>query len=342
MEKKGAIPAVNTMQQLADYVGLSRQTLSKYFNEPQQVGYNTRILIQSAIEKTGFRPNLFASNLKRNKSKVIGIIIPSITDPFYMQLVSRISTIAEMSGYFTFTLPSNGKLSIEADAVAKLQSMNVAGALVVPLGKDSVQTKLRQMEDSLPIVYLHTPPIHDASFIGTDNRQGITLLVNYLCQKGNPPAFLAMPEINRNANSRLQAYQEAMEQNKEKPSVLIADGGMDWQFETYGHQKTTRWLSDKSKYQALLCANDRLAYGAFLAAWEAGISVGLNDGALRIAGHDNHPLAAYTCPPLTTAAQNYDTIATSAVETLLAHIIGDLSAANQQLIPMTLVKRQSA
>lgn len=171
MEKKGAIPAVNTMQQLADYVGLSRQTLSKYFNEPQQVGYNTRILIQSAIEKTGFRPNLFASNLKRNKSKVIGIIIPSITDPFYMQLVSRISTIAEMSGYFTFTLPSNGKLSIEADAVAKLQSMNVAGALVVPLGKDSVQTKLRQMEDSLPIVYLDTPPIHDASFIGTDNRQ---------------------------------------------------------------------------------------------------------------------------------------------------------------------------
>lgn len=145
------------MQQLADYVGLSRQTLSKYFNEPQQVGYNTRILIQSAIEKTGFRPNLFASNLKRNKSKVIGIIIPSITDPFYMQLVSRISTIAEMSGYFTFTLPSNGKLSIEADAVAKLQSMNVAGALVVPLGKDSVQTKLRQMEDSLPIVYLDTP-----------------------------------------------------------------------------------------------------------------------------------------------------------------------------------------
>ena len=72
----------------------------------QQVGYNTRILIQSAQRKTGFRPNLFTSNLKRN-SKVIGIIIPSITDPFYMQLVSRISTIAEMSGYFIYIAASN-------------------------------------------------------------------------------------------------------------------------------------------------------------------------------------------------------------------------------------------
>ncbi|KGQ71608.1 hypothetical protein OA57_00455 [Chelonobacter oris] len=331
------------MQQLADYIGLSRQTLSKYFNDPQQVSDNARTLIQMAVKETGFRPNLFASNLKRRKSRVIGIIIPSVTDPFYMQLVSRISTIAEISGYFTFTLPSNGKLSVEADAVAKLQSMNVAGALIVPLGRNAVQSKLRQMEDSFPIVYLDSPPMHNAPFIGTDNQQGITLLVDYLCQNGTPPAFLAMPEINRNASTRLQAYQTAMEKNKEKPYILTTDGGMDWQFEIYGHSQAAHWISgNRSKYQALLCANDRLAYGAFLAAWEANIPVGINDGALRIAGHDDHPLAAYTCPPLTTAAQNYDRIAKTAIETLLTYIGGKTPSVVKQLIPMQLVKRQSA
>ncbi|MGR6980442.1 LacI family DNA-binding transcriptional regulator [Testudinibacter sp. P27/CKL/0425] len=335
--------SVNTMQQLAEYIGLSRQTLSKYFNDPQQVSSHTQLLIRAAVEETGFRPNLFASNLKRNKSRVIGIIIPSITDPFYMQLVSRISTIAEASGYFIFTLPSNGKLSVEADAVAKLQAMNVAGVLIVPLGKDSVQSKLIRMEDDLPIVYLDSPPKHDAPFIGTDNQQGITLLVDYLCQSGTPPAFLAMPEINRNAKTRLHSYETAMGKNKENPCVLKADSCVDWEFETYGYHRTTRWLHErKTKHQALLCANDRLAYGAFLATWEKGIPIGIREDGLRIAGHDDHPLAAYTCPPLTTAAQDYDGIAKLAIDTLLGYINGNRPLTTPQLVPMTLVRRQSA
>lgn len=331
------------MQQLAAYVGLSRQTLSKYFNDPQQVSAQTQQLIQTAIEQTGFRPNLFASNLKRNKSRVIGMIIPSITDPFYMQLVSRISEMAEIAGYFTFTLPSNGKQSIEAEAVAKLKSMNVAGAFVVPLGKSSVQSKLRHMEDSLPIVYLDTPPAHQAPFIGSDNQQGITLLVDYLCQKGTPPAFLAMPEINRNANTRLQAYYTAMEKNKQSPFVLTASG-TDWQFETYGHQQTALWLASDNcaAYQALLCANDRLAYGALLAAWERKLQIGREIGQFKIAGHDDHPLAAYTCPPLTTAAQHYDIIAKTAVDTLLNLIMQKPLEVIKKLIPMNLIERQSA
>ncbi|KAE9529128.1 LacI family DNA-binding transcriptional regulator [Testudinibacter aquarius] len=342
MDKKKMIPSVQTMQQLADYVGLSRQTLSKYFNDPQQIGEKTRNHIQLAVEETGFRPNLFASNLKRNKSRVIGIIVPSITDPFYMLLVSRISEIAEKLGYFTFTLPSNGKLTLEADAVARLQSMNVAGVLVVPLGKDAVQPKLRRIEENLPMIYLDSPPSHPAPFIGTDNKQGITLLVDYLCQKGTPPAFLAMPEINQNAKTRLNAYQDAMAKNREIPLVLQSDGRVDWQFETYGYQQTASWLEHKPKHNALLCANDRLAYGAFLAAWEAKIPVGINDEKLRIAGHDDHPLAAYTCPPLTTAAQNYDMLAESAITMLITHMTKGDTTTNPQLIPMKLVIRQSA
>lgn len=160
--------AVNTMQELAEYVGISRQTLSKYFNNPQLVGKQTQLKIQQALEETQFSPNLFATNLKKGRSNVIGIIIPSLTDPFFMKLVERIADIASMQGYLTFTLASNGSYDLEADALNKLQAMNVAGAFIVALGKQQVQEKVRRVEDIFPVIFLDSPPTHQAVFVGSD------------------------------------------------------------------------------------------------------------------------------------------------------------------------------
>lgn len=332
---------VQTMQELADYVGLSRQTISKFFNDPDTVSKKNRERIKQAIRITGFQPNLFARNLKRNKSKVIGIIIPSMIDPFFMKLASKISNMAEAAGYFTFTLSSHANIHVEAEAIGKLQSMNAAGALVVPLGTETVQSELRRLEKTMSIVYIDTQPTHLAPFVGTDNRQSVTEMVKYLCATGAPPAFLAMPPINQNALKRQQAYIDAMENLKEQPEILHAPTDTGWQFEQYGHFRTTQWLSQKRTYRTLFCANDRLAYGALLATWKAGINIGRGENSIRIAGHDDHPLAAYTCPPLTTIAQNDDRIAKTALDMLLMCIKNEQTE-SPILIPAKLVQRDSA
>lgn len=126
---------IKTMQELATYVGLSRQTLSKYFNDPNSISDTTRKTIAHAIAETGFRPNLLARNLKRDKSKLIGIIIPSLIDPYYMQLTNSITAIADEENYFTITLASNGSKRMEAEAINRLHTLNTAGVLIAPLGK---------------------------------------------------------------------------------------------------------------------------------------------------------------------------------------------------------------
>lgn len=333
--------AVNTMQELAEYVGISRQTLSKYFNNPQLVGKQTQLKIQQALEETQFSPNLFATNLKKGRSNVIGIIIPSLTDPFFMKLVERIADIASMQGYLTFTLASNGSYDLEADALNKLQAMNVAGAFIVALGKQQVQEKVRRVEDIFPVIFLDSPPTHQAVFVGSDNRQSVANLVEYCLHQGQPPIFLAMPDLNQNAEIRLNSYIETMELYKEKPVIIAATNTeMDWQFEKYGYRQAKQWLATKATESCLLCANDRLAYGVFLAAWEANIMIGKGKG-LTVAGHDDHPLAAYTSPPLTTVAQNYEKIAQTAVSHLLALIEGKTPTLHT-LIDTHLVIRQSA
>nr|WP_319250937.1 LacI family DNA-binding transcriptional regulator [uncultured Celeribacter sp.] len=316
-------PDIRTMEEFSSLVGLSRPTVSKYFNDPASVRTTTRKRIEAAIEASGFRPNLFAVNLKRRRTRVLGVIIPNSTDPFYMELTRRIEQIAEQEGYFAFMLSSNGRPELEAEALGRLQSLNVAGAIVVPLGGVRTSAELARLEGKIPLVYVDSPPAADVPFIGTDNGHSFGLIVDYLCRSGEPPCYLGMPEINRNATARRIAYERAMEKVGETPHLIPMSDEVTWDFERIGHETTARILAEGAPTRTILCANDRVAFGALLAAWEAGKRVGHADGAdLRIAGHDDHPLSRFACPPLTTVAQNYEKIAFHAMQNLIARLDG--------------------
>ncbi|MCB8881321.1 LacI family DNA-binding transcriptional regulator [Acidisoma cellulosilytica] len=315
------IPDIRTMEDFATYVGLSRPTVSKYFNDPRSVRSVTRDKIEAAIETSNFRPNLFAANLKRSRTRVLGIIIPNSTDPFYMALTERIEAIAEAAGYFAFMLSSNGRIDLEAEAIDRLQSMNVAGAIVIPVGARDINARLTSLAKKIPLVYVDNPPDDDLPFVGTNNDQSFGVMVDYLCRSGEPPCYLGMPEINRNASSRRRAYMRAMERFGETPKILPIPDSQSWDFERFGHELTAQFLTSGLPTRTLLCANDRIALGAQLAAWEAGLKVGHGaDCTLRIAGHDDHPLSRFACPPLTTMAQNVKEIGSLAMSQLMSRL----------------------
>ncbi|MFV0293930.1 MAG: LacI family DNA-binding transcriptional regulator [Paracoccus sp. (in: a-proteobacteria)] len=339
---------IRTMEEFAIHVGLSRPTVSKYFNDPASVREKTRLRIERAVLDSGFRPNLFAVNLKRRRTKILGVIIPDATDPFYMELTRRIEEIAGDAGYFTVMLSSNGQSDLEVEAIERFQSMNIAGAIVAPLGQARGQGKLDTLAKRVPLIYVDSQGHDDRPFFGTDNRQSFGLMVDYLCRSGEPPVFLGMPEVNLNARARRVAYEEAMERAGLEPRILPVPESRSWDFEKLGHVLTRAYLTDLPT-STLLCANDRLAFGALLAAWEAGIRVGHRaDCTLRIAGHDDHPLARYTCPPLTTVAQDYAEIARLATNYLLG-LLGDKDPAgpaeppgDQVLLKASIILRDSA
>ncbi len=318
MTKKTEAANIRTMEDFATYVGLSRPTVSKYFNDPASVREKTRKRIEAAVGVSGFRPNLFAVNLKRRRTKILGVILPNRADPFYMELTRRIEEIADDAGYFAVVLSSGGRPDLEVEAIERFESMNIAGAIVAPLGQPGAQGKLASLGSRIPLIYVDSPGADDAPFVGTDNRQSFGLIVDYLCRSGDAPCFLGMPDVNRNARARRLAYEEAMLAAGYDPMVLPIPEGSSWEFEKFGHEQMCRALRGGLPSGTLLCANDRIAFGALLAAWEAGRRVGHGAGFdLRVAGHDDHPLARYTCPPLTTVAQDYAEIARQATNRLL-------------------------
>jgi DNA-binding LacI/PurR family transcriptional regulator len=319
------IKKIGTMEEFALAVGLSRPTVSKFFHDPTSVRAKTRTKIEATLKQTGFRPNIFAVNLNRRRTKIIGLIVPDPTDPFYMTLARGIETEATDAGYLALVLSSNGRPEVEARAIETITALNVAGAIIAPLGEKSQRAKLKSLGKEMPLVYIDAPLDDEGPFVGTNNYQSIPLITEYLCRSGDQPTYFDTPIVNSNAIDRRKAYVATMERLNFEPRFANLPPTNEWDFEKVSFDEASRILRDGGfPTKTLLCANDRVAFGVLAAMYQAGLKVGFApDCHYRVAGHDNQRLSAFTCPPLTTVSQDSDEMGRVALDLLFARIDHD-------------------
>lgn len=309
------------MEGFAAVSGISRPTISKYFNDPESVRASTREKIEAALREHNYRPNIYAVNQNRRQTKNIGLVVPNLTDPFFAGIARTIEGLIVKAGFNPLLLSSHGGPDQEIANLDSLRSIKPAGVLLAPLGRASQVDRVAEFAKEVPTVLFdaNLEEIGNA-FFGSDNTQSIKLIVDYLCRSGEPPVFFEMKTpINPNAYKRRTAYIEAMNRLGHEPQLYQLDGE-GWNFEEIGFVQGGRLLTGKRlPTSTVLCSNDRLAIGLLSAAFENGINVGLGtDDRLRIAGHDDHPFSRFTCPSLTTVSQDYDAIAARSVEAILS------------------------
>ena len=306
------------MEEFAKVSDISRPTLSKYFNDPASVRKSTKSKIETALEEYDYRPNIFAINQNRKLTKTIGIVVPYLADPFFAEMVRKIERRCIDAGFWPIVFSAHGQQNLENNALSTLQSLRPAGALIAPLGRRSDFESVREFTKDVPTVIFDSNVDVGKAFVGSDNVQSIGLIVDYLCRSGEPPCFFEMPPVNPNANKRRDAYIQSMERLGHDPKVVQV-AGTGWEFERIGLEEGERLISERAlPSDTVLCSNDRLAVGLIAAAYQKGLRVGHGHGcALRIAGHDDHPWAQFTSPPLTTVSQDYDAITEHSFEMLL-------------------------
>ena len=316
---------IRNMEEFSLLSGISRPTLSKYFNDPASVRASTRAQIERALQRYDYRPNLFAVNLNKRKPKIIGLVVPDLGDPFFSELVRLVERRCAEAGLFLMVLSSGGEPALEAKAVETLLSFKVSGAVLAPLGRHSKAGLIQSLQARIPVVFVDSRLAETDPFVGTDNRQSIGLITDYLCRTGEPPTFVDMPALNQNAGERRAAYVATMEGLGLQPEIVPAPAGRGRDFEEAGFAAASGVLDGRAGFptRTLLCANDRIATGVVAAAFQRGIRVGRGpDCGLRVAGHDDQPISRYLCPPLTTVAQDFGRLAGTALDMLLARIEG--------------------
>jgi DNA-binding LacI/PurR family transcriptional regulator len=331
-------PKINTMAELSEAIGVSRPTLSRYFQSSDNVSVKTAEKIRRGLERVEYVPNFFATRMNRKTTGIIGVIIPYLNDLFFSNLLEAIEIAAMDAGFTVITQCSHSDPAIEARAAETLMSMSVDGALVAPLGDQTDQTVHRRLRERMPFVLVDSFPttMSDIDYVGTNHRQSTGLIIDYLIRVGKPPIFLAMPRISFNAVEREKAYIEKMTSLGLQP-VVVGTEMVDsrWFFEAHGEAVLEDCFS-RGEFvdSSILCVNDRVAIGAIRAASRHGLFPGrVGEGGLRIAGHDDYPLCPFTTPSLTTVAQNVEAIGKASVSRLV-DMIRDKNATQKPLVQL--------
>lgn len=338
---------IRNMEEFAAISGISRPTLSKYFNDPASVRSSTRERIEAALGKHDYRPNMFAMNQNRRMTKNVGIVVPYLADPFFAEIARRIEERCVAAGWSPSLFSAYGERDLEVDILDNLRSLKPAGVLLAPLGRASDKSEIERFCNDVPTVLFDSnlEGVGQA-FVGSDNRSFVDQTVDYLARSGEPPVFFEMRHpANPNANKRRLAYIDKMTELGLAPRVEKVSGH-GWAFEEIGRAGGLALL-DQGDLQTdtILCSNDRLAIGLLSACYERGIKVGRGDDcALRVASMDDHPFARFTCPPLTTAAHDYTAVSRDAMDTLALVIEagGSLPSRTERLHEARLIMRESA
>jgi DNA-binding LacI/PurR family transcriptional regulator len=324
-------PRINTMEELSAAIGVSRPTLSRFFQDPGLIKKSTVSRIEAGLERVEYVPNFFATRMNRKSTGLIGVIIPYLNDLFFTKLLEAVEVAAMDAGMTVITQCSHSDPVIEARAAETLMSMNVDGAIVAPLGDHSDQSVQMRLKSRMPFVLMDSRPktMQNVDFVGSNHVQSTGLITEYLCRVGDPPVFLAMPRVNFNAREREEAYIAKMEHLGFQPEIIgteLVTG--DGHFEEHGEATlNVEFGRGQLTERSILCANDRVAIGAIRAAARHGLLPGRQaEGGLRIAGHDDYPLCPYLNPALTTVAQDTNAIGRKAVSRLLAIIGGKIEA----------------
>lgn len=335
------------MEEFAAVSGISRPTVSKYFNDPESVRTTTRERIEKALSQFDYRPNIYAMNQNRKLTKNIGIVVPYLADPFFAEIARTLEQRCIAHGYHPTLYSSHGKRDLEVEILDSLRAIKPAGVLIAPLGRISDKSAIEKFCADVPTVLFDSnlEGLGEA-FIGSDNVSFVTQTVEYLTRTGEPPVFYEMrTPANPNANKRRIAYIEIMERLGFEPHVIKVEGE-GWAFEEIGRRGAFKLMQEqKLPTNAVLCSNDRLAIGFLSACYEMGIRIGREpDCALRLASNDDHPFSRFTCPSLTTAAHDYEAVAGKTVETLFERIENGqkFSSRVETLYPARLVLRNSA
>lgn len=301
------------IRDVAKLAGVSTGTVSRVLNDHPSVTQELRTRVSGIIEDLGYTPDPSARSMRSKVSRLIGIVIPDLTNPFFSELVQSTEQAAAIHGYNIIVMTSFDDATKEADRIRQLTSRKVDGIILVP-SNDFHTLKLPK---GLPIVVVDRL-MPGYSGIAADHHNGVRLGVEHLLKLGHCRiGFISGPKDSVPASDRLKGYLEAMEQagggagNAGPP--LIIETAFDYE----SGRSAGNYLLARARHErptAIFASSDQQAIGCMRAAHDLGIPV---PAALSIVGFDGIPLSSMTTPRLTTVKQPIQKIAAAAVAVLL-------------------------
>jgi LacI family transcriptional regulator len=335
-----------TQKDVARLAEVSPATVSYVINNLSggniRISDETRRRVWKAIEELGYQINVNARSLRTQKTQLLAVMVPDLTNPFYPLMIRGAQSLAEENEYQLLVYDTNDSKERELIFIEAMLRRRVDGVVLVSFHLE-VQDAIRLLEAGIVIVSVGGR-LRDAGFdvIATPEREAACDMVEYLLLKGHRRiAHLSGPQDTPAGRARLEGYCQALSQaGIAFDERLILPG-------TFTHDRTVELIhafldgiSEEDRPTALFAANDLMAIDAIQTFKKRGYKV---PGDIAVAGFDNIPEAEVIEPPLTTVGHDARNMGWQAVKLLLERIESEEDLQPRTVsIPYYLVPRTSA
>jgi LacI family transcriptional regulator len=301
------------IREIARRAKVSTATVSRAINRVPSVDPQLAKRVWKVVEELGYYPNSQARALVSGKSRIFGLIVSEITNPFFPEIVQSFEDIAVRNNYeilLSSTVHDPKRMNL---AVRRMIERRVDGVAILTFGmEESLVEDLRFRK--VPVVFVDVgPDVPGVSVIRINYQHGIRQAVQHLAAlRHTQIAFVTGPLHLKSALARKAAFESSMKEiGLDIPAELIVEG--DHTMEG-GMRALVELMERKNRPTAVLCSNDMTAIGVLREAYEYGINI---PGDLSLVGFDDIRLAQFTTPPLTTVQMSQTQLAEIAFKALM-------------------------
>jgi DNA-binding LacI/PurR family transcriptional regulator len=289
-----------TIKDVARLAGVNHSTVSRALHGSPLISSETTDRVRQAALQLGYQPSAAARSLKTHSSRVLGVVVSQIDDPFFGEVLQGIEEAAQSSGYSLFIAASQHDQERQEAIFQAMREHRVDGLIICSTSFDAVQNR-QFLDDGIPIVVVNNQAEKDYKYsIYHDDVGGSRQITRHLLELGHRRiAYLGNSLSGRTNLDRLSGVeQELKTAGIEIPPTYLFEvaGGKS----EHGFAAIASLLKHSQRPTALVCFNDMLAIGALQGLQQSGFQVPRD---ISVTGFDNIAFSAYTQPPLTTFDQ---------------------------------------
>ena len=330
-----------TIVEVAKKANVSVATVSRVMNGNYPVKAETKQRVLEVIEELNYIPNMQARELTQKKSATIGVVVPSINNMFFPEVIKGIESNLKLNSLSLVLACSNNDKEDEKLCVNNLLSRNVSGIIVIDPNTDNINSKFfHNISTQTPLVFVNGHSVSaNISSVINDQAMGAGMALNYLLENNHKDILFVRGKDSYSYNVKEKVYKEIMtDLNIFKPQniINIGDGNSN---ETVDN--TVNIFLDilkTSSATAVFACNDLMAVGVLNACKKLNLNIP-ND--LSIIGFDNIALSKFVEPKLTTIDQNMFLLGTNAAMLLLEKIEYDNSYSKRIILVNSLIERDT-
>ncbi|RRD93907.1 LacI family transcriptional regulator [Clostridiales bacterium COT073_COT-073] len=315
-----------TMKEIAEITGVSKATVSKIINgRDRYISEETRKKVLGCITQMGYVPNAMARGLKVKKTRMIGFILPDISNPFFPEIAKGIEDKAKKEGFGVVICNTDDRAEAEYQSFQFLFAQQVDGIIFTRALRRANMDKV--FESGIPIVVVDREVNTKQLGFGQifiDTRQGIKESTNLLIQAGCEKIAYISAQYHSEYD-RYSGYVEAMQEaGRQVQAELVYKN--QYNVDT-GYEGINKIL-ETNKVDGVVCGNDLIAIGVIRALSERGIKI---PDQVKIMGFDDMYFSQYMVPPLSTIKQPAYEMGAQAAEMLIDNILYQKPLAKKKL-----------